>query len=358
MRQIQSHKNDRIESMGIGEREGRNQMDTTYRHWLMLQMIPRHPRKIDGAAIEARLRDEGYETTRRTIQRDLMMLANVFPLICDGKSKPFGWSWSSDAPGLTVPNMDPAAALTFRMVEQHLAPLLPRSAFRSIEPYLSRAGRVLDRLSENRLRAWPQKVRVVPRGQPLRAPEVKEEVLETVCTALLEECRLCARYRKRGESEAKEYEVSPLGLVFQDRIIYLVATLWDYKDPILLLLHRFESAELLEKPCTPPVGFDLEAYSERELHFPEGEQPLRLEALFNAGVAMHLAETPLSDDQQMTEKADGRVLVKATIADTAQLRWWLLGFGDRVEVRKPKRLREEFRAISRRLCEQYDGKGA
>jgi predicted DNA-binding transcriptional regulator YafY len=343
--------------MEIGE-IGRDQMDTTYRHWLMLQMIPRHPRKIDGAAIEARLRDEGYDTTRRTIQRDLMTLANVFPLICDGKSKPFGWSWSSGAPGLTVPNLGPAAALTFRMVEQHLAPLLPRSAFRSIEPYLSRAGQVLDRLSENRLRSWPQKVRVVPRGQPLHAPEVKAEVLEAVCQALLEERRLYARYRKRGETAAKEYEVSPLGLVFQDRIIYLVATLWDYEDPLLLLLHRFESAELLERPCTPPAGFDLAAYSESELHFPETEKPLRLEALFDAGAAWHLEETPLSDDQQMTEKPDGRVLIKATVADTAQLRWWLLGFGARVEVRKPKRLREEFQTISRRLFEQYDGNGA
>jgi predicted DNA-binding transcriptional regulator YafY len=55
---------------------------------------------------------------------------------------------------------------------------------------------------------------------------------------------------------------------------------------------------------------------------------------------------------------DERVLVKATVADTAQLRWWLLGFGARVEVRKPKRLREEFRMISRRLFERYAGEEA
>lgn len=182
---------------------------------------------------------------------------------------------------------------------------------------------------------------------------MKEEVLEAVCKALLEERRLRARYRKRGESEAKEYEVSPLGLVFQDRIIYLVATLWDYEDPLLLLLHRFESAELLEKPCSPPAGFDLEAYSEGELRFPEGEKPLRLEALFDAGAAAHLAETPLSADQQMTEKSDGRVLVKATVADTAQLRWWLLGFGAQVVVLKPALLRKEMAAVAAGMAGNY-----
>ena len=34
--------------------------------------------------------------------------------------------------------------------------------------------------------------------------------------------------------------------------------------------------------------------------------------------------------------------VKATLDDTAQLRWWLLGFSDQVEVLGPKALRNEF----------------
>ena len=36
-----------------------------------------------------------------------------------------------------------------------------------------------------------------------------------------------------------------------------------------------------------------------------------------------------------------QLLVKATVSDTAQLRWWLLGFGGQVEVIKPNFLREE-----------------
>ena len=32
--------------------------------------------------------------------------------------------------------------------------------------------------------------------------------------------------------------------------------------------------------------------------------------------------------------------------DTAELHWWLLGFGDGAEVVEPKELRDEFRAIA------------
>ena len=36
-----------------------------------------------------------------------------------------------------------------------------------------------------------------------------------------------------------------------------------------------------------------------------------------------------------------------------QLRWWLLGFGEYVEVIKPKALRDEFVETSQRLSEIY-----
>jgi len=49
----------------------------------------------------------------------------------------------------------------------------------------------------------------------------------------------------------------------------------------------------------------------------------------------HLYETPLSDDKSITEIGDGRMMVKATVLNTEELRWWLLGFGRHVEVVSP-----------------------
>ena len=46
---------------------------------------------------------------------------------------------------------------------------------------------------------------------------------------------------------------------------------------------------------------------------------------------------------------DGRILVEATVSDTADLRWWLLGFGSSVEVLEPTSLREQFREQAQRL---------
>lgn len=77
---------------------------TILRQWLVLTMLPRPPRRIDTGSIEARLRERGIEVHRRTIQRDLLELAEVFPIVADERARPYGWRWSDDAePGFDVP---------------------------------------------------------------------------------------------------------------------------------------------------------------------------------------------------------------------------------------------------------------
>lgn len=53
------------------------------RHMRMLSMIPRSPRKITVADLRRHLESEQIVITQRTIQRDLLELAEQLPLISD-----------------------------------------------------------------------------------------------------------------------------------------------------------------------------------------------------------------------------------------------------------------------------------
>jgi len=66
-----------------------------------------------------------------------------------------------------------------------------------------------------------------------------------------------------------------------------------------------------------------------------------------------LKESSISKDQKLTKKKDGSVLLEATVKSTSQLRWWLMGFGDAVEVLGPKDLRSEFAKMARHLASHY-----
>ncbi len=70
---------------------------TIVRQWHLLTLLPKGPRRIDSAMLEERLRARGLVAHRRTIQRDLVELAGVFPIVSDERSKPYGWRWSDDA---------------------------------------------------------------------------------------------------------------------------------------------------------------------------------------------------------------------------------------------------------------------
>jgi predicted DNA-binding transcriptional regulator YafY len=70
-------------------------------------------------------------------------------------------------------------------------------------------------------------------------------------------------------------------------------------------------------------------------------------------VAFHLHESPLGKKQTITSDQDGFVRIETTVANTCQLRWWLLGFGDKVEVLEPKELREEFTSIVHEMMKLY-----
>jgi predicted DNA-binding transcriptional regulator YafY len=135
---------------------------------------------------------------------------------------------------------------------------------------------------------------------------------------------------------------------------YLVCTLWEYDDIKQMPLHRFHSAELLDQPVRDIPGFTLECYvrEQKEFDYPESDRKIRLVARFNTHAAHHLRETPLSEDQQIDEAA-GHVTVSATVHDTSQLRWWILGFGDQVEVLKPKAIRLELASIAKSMVQNY-----
>ena len=74
-----------------------------------------------------------------------------------------------------------------------------------------------------------------------------------------------------------------------------------------------------------------------------------------APAAQHLYETPLSLDQLITDDSRaGWVRITGTVHDTSQLRWWVLAFGDQVEVIAPDPLRSSLADIYQAASKQYN----
>lgn len=329
--------------------------ETLYRQWVMLKHIPRYPRKITVPTLKNILLGEGYTVDTRTIQRDLNKLSISFPLSNDTEGRKNYWYWIEEAAIQDLPGMDPVTALAFEMAESYLTPLLPKATLDLLQPYFHRAGEVLNDHSESLLRKWPDKVAVIERGPILQKPDINPDVQRVVYQALLEEKTFEATYRPRGSEKIKAYLIHPLGIVSRVGVIYLICTLWNYNDVKQFALHRFTHAEITDNPVNIREHFSLTGYIEEDQQFAYKieDEPIQLKVLFDAKTAGHLAETPLSANQVLTPQKDGRVLLEAEVIRTLELRWWLQGFGDNVEVLEPKSMLEKFKSITENLTKIY-----
>jgi predicted DNA-binding transcriptional regulator YafY len=336
------------------EPAGTTMSETVLRYIKMLEYLPRHTSGITVAALHAKLSNDGFKIDRRSVERDLGHLSALYS-ITSTESRPSLWHWAHQAPQMSLPGLDPATALTHELVARYLTPLLPRRLMAALEPQFAAARHVLDDLKVSPMGRWASKIAVVPQAQPLLPPDVASDVADVVYESLLNNRRFEVSYRAAEAERPKRYPLNPLGLVLYGSILYLVGTAKDYTDPCIYALHRMSKAIALDEPAIVPDGFDLNSYVQEDHAF---EQPyggeFRLELRVNRWLAHHLGERRLAFDQTLLPIRGSDLLrLQATVADTAQLRWWLRSHGAALEVLKPAKLRREMAAEFVELAKTY-----
>jgi predicted DNA-binding transcriptional regulator YafY len=328
---------------------------TLGRQWLLLQRVPRYPHKTTAGELTRRLHAEGHDVSKRTVERDLAALSEVFPLISDERVKPFGWSWQKEAPQFSVPGMSPLQAMVLSLAHTHLNPLLPAHLLEPLRSYFNQADATLRQvLGKRGASDWNKRVAIVQPTQPLLPPKINESALATVHEALARQKQVELLYRSHSAERRARYRVHPLGLVFRGVVVYLVGTIGEYQDPRSLALHRVEHAQMLDEAADPPKGFELHAFVNSGAFGFHESGSLDVVLRIEAPAAAHLYETPLSESQTIVpDEREGWVRVSARVLDTSQLRWWILAFGEQLEVIAPSELRNEVSVNLRHAQHNY-----
>lgn len=315
---------------------------TLSRQWELLKSLPARPPGVTAQLLAKRLDEAGFRVSKRTIERDLVELSQLFPLQCNDKGTPYGWYWTPGAtaelPGLTV-----SEALTLSMVEDSLRPLLPGFMLKSLEPRFAQAHQKLQALGpEVPAARWINKIASVPPELSLLAPVIDEVLLEQIQQALLGDQQLHCNYFAAHSNKLRELVLNPLALIQRGNITYLAAIAEPYEDVRLYAIHRFKDAATLDTYSRRPQDFQLDDYiASGALQFNSpGAGQIALHAWVSESLARQLSETPLSTDMQLEPEDEGYQLT-ATVQDSWQLRWWLLSQTGAIAVLKPLTLQKE-----------------
>ena len=315
--------------MSSQEKETSNSL---YRQWQILSRLSTG-KWMGTRELQENLEREGIEISLRTIQRDLNQISQRFP-IESNKTVPQGWRWRSDAPIQSLPHMTSYQAVTFMMVEEHLKHLLPPSLIEEMNPWFDLARRSLS--TQNNVRQWINRVRIVPANQPLIPPVVERYAQQAIYEGLLQDKQIECVYRARGPlGEDRSYILNPLALVQKGSIIYLICTRHDKTEVQTFALHRFKSASVLDTRALHPVNFDIDAYIDSgalgfRVDFDKPTEHVELELIMNEADALYFSESQLSKEQTITQISDDLYKVSASVPFTSQLVWWLRSFGKKI----------------------------
>lgn len=325
---------------------------TLSRQWEMMRLVPAQLPGKTSRQLQEQLRDAGFEVSKRTVERDLVELSGIFPLLCNERSAPYGWHWEADA-RLTIPGMDLAEAVSLGLLEDLLRQLVPPSFYRALEGRFAEAREKLTHLAGNPHARWSEMVRYLPPGIPFLPPEVAPRLLREIQDALLRGKQLLVEYSAAGEDTSREILLHPLALIQQGVRPYLLATTFHYDIPCNYALHRMISAVVQDELASKPEGFTLDRHLARSGGQFGTRGFLSLKAKLSPDLAAILEETPVSDDQKITQWR-GEHRLSATMADSWQLRYWILSQGPDIVIKEPASLRHEIAERVQETLRHYE----
>lgn len=332
---------------------------TTFNRRLRILAMFKGSEPLTTQMIHKRLQGTDEEMDERSVQRALAMLYEARYLdVVNPDTKPLQWRWPEHKKYMTLPRMADQEVLAFRLLELFLKPLLPRTFYRALKPYFETAQYELKNMPYwASVKNWESKVRVVPPAQPLLPPEPpvtlaseeartqwhrdQRKVQEVLLEALFENKQCQISYQQLWRDEPAHWRIHPLVYLQRSPAFYLLCTIEDFTDLRQLAVHRILSAKVLDQSAAKPKDFNVDREVERCQGMGGGGEPIRLVARFWKRAGLHLLETRLAADQTVEDADDDHFRLTATVNDTAQLRWWLLSFGSKVEVLEPLGLREE-----------------
>ena len=315
------------------------------RQWQLLQMIER-PAGVTVEDASAEL-----HCSIRTVWRDLRVLEDAgFPLFdeksADGRRT--RWQVLPEFKASLPLRLTLAELAALLMSRELLAPIgvsllgpAVQSAFDKIAGVLSRdALKIIDDMRGT--------LGVRALGAKLQLPVA--EHLPKLHEALLNHRTVRVHYHSYSRGADTERAIDPYHLTYFNGGLYLVGYCHLREAIRIFAVERIRKVETTRERFTAPADFDAQKYLEGAWGILRGDL-VTVRVRFAKTPARYVKERLWHPSQTFRDLDDGRLEITLRVADTQEVRRWILGYGVEAEVLEPASLLEALRSEARRLAE-------
>jgi len=147
-------------------------------------------------------------------------------------------------------------------------------------------------------------------------------------------------YHSLFEGKAIGLELSPYHLLYNQRAWYVLGRSSLHKSIRTFKLNRIRELGILDKCFLDGEDFDLADYLGRAWSMiPEG-RIYNIKLRFLPKVAENVTEVQWHSTQKVQRNSDGSATIEFRVDGLGEITWWVLGYGDQVQVLAPKALRQ------------------
>jgi len=164
---------------------------------------------------------------------------------------------------------------------------------------------------------------------------------------------LAVRYRSFARQEATERRISPYHLCYFRGGLYVIGHDDRRGEVRTFALERIQKAEITAERFEVPTSFDFEKYMEGALEIFRGPET-RVRIAFRGMAAHAVVERQWHPSQRIETGANGTIVLSLLVADTLELRRWVMSFGAEAEVLEPISIRNEIRDELQALLDRLE----
>jgi predicted DNA-binding transcriptional regulator YafY len=203
-------------------------------------------------------------------------------------------------------------------------------------------GAYLERLGES--------FRVMP-GPHKRYVEAKETI-QTLNDAVLGSRTVRMRYRTGRTGAESERDLDPYRVWYRAGGLYVIGHDHQSGEIRTFAVDRIQEIALTDARFETPDGFDFDEYTASSFGV-IAEPATRVRIQFEPRWATYVEEHTWHPSQKLESLPDGRLELTMEVGGTAELRSWVLSFGDGALVIEPELLRKEVRKELLAAAERY-----
>jgi len=278
-----------------------------------------------------------FDTSRRTIFRDLKELQTIgVPYHYDAKTSCYTIDPEFFLPPLDL-NLQEALSLL----------LLIHKASSQIQLPFRNSALLAALKIENNL---PAKIRqycntTLKNISSMSSPQAPMNELDLAFAklqkAIAKKSKVSLSYHSLFERRLIDLDLSPYHLFYNRRAWYVLGHSGMHNSIRTFKLNRIKKLETLDKCFIDEGDFDLSDYLGRAWSMiPEG-RIYSIKLRFLPKVARNVTEVRWHATQQVEHNPDGSATIEFRVDGLGEIFWWILGYGDQVQILAPKALREK-----------------